>query len=62
MRRLNMKIVKRHFESWLLQIVVKILDRNVQRAEVIDRKDNNMLFEFAYDIEQIAQRIKNGYE
>jgi hypothetical protein len=53
--------LKKRIEIFLLNIVVFILDRDVQRSEFISRKDNNKLFEFKWLLKRIIKRIKNNY-
>jgi hypothetical protein len=52
---------KKHYEAWLLLLAAKILDRNVERSPVINRRDNNFLFEIEFEIKEIAQRIRTEY-
>lgn len=53
--------LKKHFEASLLLLAAKILDRNVQRSPVINRRDNNYLFEVEFELKAISQRIKSEY-
>ncbi|CAM3074182.1 hypothetical protein SAMN04490207_6154 [Pseudomonas gessardii] len=60
------EVVKRFFrrkaEAWLIQLAAKILiDRNVQRAAVVSRRDNNDMWSMAEKLEAIAQRISKNY-
>lgn len=60
------EIVKRFFrrkaEAWLILLAAKILiDRNVQRAAVVSRRDNNDMRSMAEKLEAIAQRISKNY-
>ncbi|WP_070962736.1 hypothetical protein [Vibrio sonorensis] len=52
---------KKHYEAWLLLRAAKILNRNVERSPVINRRDNNYLFEVEFELKAIAQRIKSEY-
>ncbi|MFA4728047.1 hypothetical protein [Vibrio vulnificus] len=52
---------KKHYEAWLLLIAAKILNRNVERSPVINRRDNNYLFEVEFEVKAIAKRIKSEY-
>lgn len=54
--------LKARFEAALLRLAAWILDRNVQRARVISRSDNNRIFEMPYDLRAIAARVEKGYE
>jgi hypothetical protein len=50
------------FEAWLIRIAAKIVrGRNVQRAMVVSRADNNWMFETGYELDKIADRITSGY-
>ena len=53
--------LKKNYESFLILIAAKILDRNVERSPVINRKDNNYLFEVEFELKAIAKRIRNEY-
>lgn len=53
--------LKKHYEAWLLLQAAKMLNRNVERSPVIDRRDNNFLFEVEFELKAIAQRIKSEY-
>lgn len=54
--------IRKWFEIAMLKIAVSILiGRNVQRSAVISRRDNNQLWSFGEQVEQIAKRIKNEY-
>lgn len=60
------EIVKRFFrrkaEAWLILLAAKILiDRNVQRAAVVSRRDNNDMWYMAEKLEAIAKRISKNY-
>lgn len=57
-----MKWIKRHYEALLIKIARKILiDRNVQRAAVVSRRDNNDMWAMAEQLESIEGRIKTSY-
>ena len=45
--------MRKNYEILLLKIAWKILDRNVERAMVISRRDNNYLFEVASKLKQM---------
>jgi len=53
--------MEKRFEAALLRLAAWILDRNVQRAMVVSRRDNNWLFEVAHELRSIACRIEAGY-
>lgn len=54
--------VRAWFEGALLRIAASIvLGRNVRRASVVSRKDNNYLFEVGFELNAIAGRIESGY-
>ncbi|WP_454844020.1 hypothetical protein [Pseudomonas gorinensis] len=53
---------RRKAEAWLILLAAKILiDRNVQRAAVVSRRDNNDMWNMAEKLEAIAQRISKNY-
>lgn len=53
---------RRKAEAWLILLAAKILiDRNVQRAAVVSRRDNNDMWSMAEKLEAIAQRISKNY-
>ncbi|EHK6026359.1 TPA: hypothetical protein ACMDWR_003189 [Vibrio cholerae] len=52
---------KKHYEARLLLLAAKILNRNVERSPVINRRDNNYLFEVEFELKAIAKRIKSEY-
>jgi hypothetical protein len=60
---MNMKrYFRRKFEAWLILLAAKILiDRNVQRAAVVSRRDNNDMWGMAEQLEAIAMRINKSY-
>lgn len=53
--------MKKYFEAALLRLAAFIIDRNVQRAGVVSRKDNNWLFEAHFELHAIANRITKDY-
>lgn len=53
--------MRKYFEILLLYIAYRILDRNVSRAKVISRRDNNYLFEVTYRLKKIIYNIKTEY-
>ncbi|WP_106804583.1 hypothetical protein [Pseudomonas sp. S5D5] len=56
------RFFRRKFEAWLIILAAKILiDRNVQRAAVVSRRDNNDMWGMAEQLEAIAQRISKNY-
>ena len=56
------RFFRRKAEAWLILLAAKILiDRNVQRAEVVSRRDNNDMWSMAEKLEAIAQRISKNY-
>ncbi|WP_426994437.1 hypothetical protein [Methylomonas sp. CM2] len=55
--------MKAIFEAWLIRIAAKIIrGRNVQRAMVVSRADNNWMSEAGYELGKIADRIASGYK
>lgn len=53
---------RRKAESWLILLAAKILlNRNVQRAAVVSRRDNNDMWSMSEKLEAIAERISKGY-
>lgn len=56
------RFFRRKFEAWLILLAAKILiDRNVQRAAVVSRRDNNDMWYMAESLQDIAQRISKNY-
>ena len=52
----------RKAEAWLILLAARILSgRNVHRAAVVSRQDNNDMGYMAEKLEAIAQRISKGY-
>jgi len=55
-------LIRRKFEAWLTLLAAKILiDRNVQRAAVVSRRDNHDMWGMAEQLEAIAKRISTNY-
>lgn len=55
--------LKARYEAWLLRLASRIvLGRNVTRAPVVSRKDNNAMFEMGWELKHIAHRIETGYK
>ena len=53
---------RRKAEAWLILLAAKILiGRNVQRAAVVSRRDNNDMWAMAERLEAIARRISKNY-
>lgn len=53
---------KRKLEVWFIRIAIKILaGRNVARAMVVSRRDNNNMSYISEELEAIADRIDNQY-
>lgn len=56
------RFIRRKFEAWLILLAAKILiDRNVPRAAVVSRGDNNDMWGMAEQLEAIAKRISTNY-
>ena len=56
------RLIPRTFEAWLILLAAEILiDRNVQRATVVSRRDNNDMWGMAEQLEAIAKRISSNY-
>jgi hypothetical protein len=54
--------IRRKFEAWLILLAAKILiGRNVHRAAVVSRRDNNDMWRMAEQLEAIAKRISTNY-
>jgi len=54
--------IRRKVEAWLILLAAKILiNRNVQRAAVVSRRDNNDMWATAERLEAIARRISKKY-
>lgn len=56
------RLIRRKFEAWLILLAAKILiGRNVHRAAVVSRRDNNDMWGMAEQLEAIAKRISKNY-
>ncbi|MFL6873829.1 hypothetical protein ACJ6YJ_03375 [Pseudomonas marginalis] len=56
------KFFRRKAEAWLILLAAKILiGRNVQRAAVVSRRDNNDMWYMAEKLDAIAARISKNY-
>lgn len=54
--------LRRQWEAWLVLMAAWLLrERNVHRAGVVSRRDNNDMFYMADQLESIADRIRDGY-
>lgn len=54
--------LRRQWEAWLVLMAAWLLrERNVPRAGVVSRRDNNDMFYMADQLESIADRIRDGY-
>ena len=57
------KWIKQRYEAWQVMRAARILiGRNVDRAMVVSRRDNNDMRAMAENLEAIAKRIRDGYE
>jgi len=55
--------MKKFFEILLIKIAKHILmERNIQRALYVSRKDNNKMWYMAESLECIIKRMKNDYK
>jgi len=54
--------MKKLIEISLIKLASWILDRNVERAMQISRRDNNKIFVMQYELKRIAKRMKNNYK
>lgn len=55
-------LLRRKFEAGLVRLAAWILiGRNVERAGVTSRRDNNDMWYAAEKLQTIAQRISSGY-
>ena len=54
--------MKARFEAALIRLAAWLLNRNVQRAAVVSRRDNNWLFDAVFRLQDIAKRIERGYD
>lgn len=56
-------MIRRYFEAALIRLAARILmGRNVQRCQVVSRRDNNDMWYMAEHLESIAARIASGYK
>ncbi|NWB47086.1 hypothetical protein [Pseudomonas gingeri] len=56
------RFFRRKFEALAILLAAKILSgRNVHRAAVVSRRDNNDMWAMAEKLEAIAQRISTNY-
>ncbi|MBL4795903.1 MAG: hypothetical protein JKY50_00660 [Oleispira sp.] len=56
-------MIKRYYEAFMITIAIKILaGRNVTRAAVVSRRDNNKMAYISEELETIAADIKSGYK
>lgn len=56
-------LLRRKVEAWMIRLPAKILmDRNVQRCQVVSRRDNNDMWYIAERLEAVADRISSGYK
>lgn len=56
------RLIRRKLEAWLILLAAKILlGRNVHRAAVVSRRDNNDMWAIAERLEAIAKRISTNY-
>lgn len=56
------RLIRRKLEARLILLAAKILiDRNVQRAAIVSRRDNNDMWGMAEQLEAIAKRISKNY-
>lgn len=56
------RFLRRKAEAWLILLAAKILvGRNVHRAAVVSRRDNNDMWGMAEQLEAIAKRISTNY-
>jgi len=56
-------MIRRYFEAFMIRVAAKILiDRNVSRAAVVSRRDNNDMWYMAEQLEIISKRIQDKYE
>lgn len=56
------RLFRRKAEAWLVLMAAWILSgRNVHRAAVVSRRDNNEMYDMAGQLEAIAQRISKNY-
>ena len=57
------KWIKQRYEAWQVMRAARILiGRNVDRAMVVSRRDNNDMLAMAENLEAIAKRMRDGYK
>jgi hypothetical protein len=57
------RFIHRKAEAWLILLCAWILSgRNVHRAAVVSRRDNNDMWAMAERLEAIAERISKNYQ
>ncbi|WHS62335.1 hypothetical protein [Pseudomonas sp. G2-4] len=55
-------MIRRKAKAWLILLVAWILSgRNVHRAAVVPRRDDNGMYGMAEQLEAIAKRISQNY-
>ena len=55
--------MKAFYEAALIRVAIAILRaRNVARARVVSRRDNNEMWSMAETLDDIEKRIRNGYK
>ncbi|WP_207282784.1 hypothetical protein [Pseudomonas sp. FW300-N2F2] len=55
-------MIRRKAKAWLILLVTWILSgRNVHRAAVVSRRDNNDMYGIDEQLEAIAKRISQNY-
>lgn len=55
--------MKARFEALLIRFSAWIiLEREVERCQVVSRRDNNRMFEMGQQLKNIAKRIETGYK
>lgn len=56
------RFLRRKLEAWLIRLAIIILKgRNVARSMVVSRRDNNVMWGMAEQLEDIAKRISKNY-
>lgn len=54
--------IRRKLEAWLVRRAASILlERNCTRSAVVSRRDNNAMFDMAWQLKGIATRISSNY-
>jgi hypothetical protein len=55
--------IRAAFEAFMIRVAISILKgRNVERAMVVSRKDNNHMWAMTEHLEWIEKRIRTGYK